>query len=297
MKYTNKSASFSSRGLKDNKKRPQINGKFGFYKYNLYLCAMIFYFSCTGNTRWAAETLAKNLGEELIDMAIQGRVPALAEGERIGFCFPVHGWRPPRLVREYVRNLRIAKSGKHYCWALCTAGDDIGLSMEYLNDDLAQVGLHADSVFSLIMPESYVGLPFMDVDNPDKEWTKIETAKQMLAEFTEDIREQREGLTKTYKGHWPRINSRIIGEAFVRWIISDKPFRVTDACIACGTCAKVCPTHDIDGGSGRKPTWKHTGNCLSCFACYHHCPTRAIRYGKRTENKGQYYMNQKNTNK
>ena len=33
-------------------------------------------------------------------------------------------------------------------------------------------------------------------------------------------------------------------------------------------------------------TW--LGHCTGCLACYHHCPTRAIRFGRRTEKKGQY---------
>jgi len=64
---------------------------------------------------------------------------------------------------------------------------------------------------------------------------------------------------------------------------------ISSDCISCGTCAEVCPTDDIIGGRGQRPAWKHTDQCLSCFACYHHCPTRAIRYGNRTEHKGQYY--------
>ncbi|MBR3633787.1 MAG: 4Fe-4S binding protein, partial [Bacteroidaceae bacterium] len=35
---------------------------------------------------------------------------------------------------------------------------------------------------------------------------------------------------------------------------------------------------------------KWHGNCTGCLACYHHCPTRAIRFGRRTEKKGQYLL-------
>lgn len=61
---------------------------------------MIFYLSGTGNTKWAAKTLAALTNEKLLfipDMMRQYKVdgeyhlPELADGERVGFCFPVHG--------------------------------------------------------------------------------------------------------------------------------------------------------------------------------------------------------------
>ena len=97
----------------------------------------------------------------------------------------------------------------------------------------------------------------------------------------------------TYKGHWPRTNSKVLGAAFVKWLITDKPFRVkADDCLQCGTCAKVCPVDNIEGGHQQLPQWKHNGQCLTCFACYHHCPVHAIEFGNRTKHKGQYYFEQ-----
>ena len=254
---------------------------------------MIFYFSATGNTLWAAQLLAEATGDRLVNMADKN-LPAtwnLAENESVGFCFPVHGWRPPLLVRRFINGLRVNNYHDNYVWALCSAGDDIGQSMEYLAGDLSARGLELNARFSIIMPESYVGLPFMDVDKPEKELAKKETAKKMISTYAEDIADHRRGVVKTYKGHWPRINSHVLGSAFVKWLVTDKPFHVVeDKCIVCGTCAGVCPVGDIKGGKGLMPEWIHNGLCLTCFNCYHHCPTHAIEYGKRTKNKGQYYF-------
>ena len=151
---------------------------------------MIFYFSGTGNTRWAAQYLSEATQEELVfipDHPTGTFSPDLKEGERIGFCFPVHGWRPPKLVRDFVSRLRLRAEG-HYVYALCTAGDNIGETIEILEKDLSEVGIHLDSAFSLIMPESYVGLPFMDVDTEAKEKAK----KQK--EFNAVTRSLSEGL-------------------------------------------------------------------------------------------------------
>ena len=56
---------------------------------------MIYYLSCTGNTRMAAERLAALLGEDTADISAMGEkshtLQQLREGERLGFCFQCMG--------------------------------------------------------------------------------------------------------------------------------------------------------------------------------------------------------------
>ena len=92
---------------------------------------MIFYFSGTGNTRWVAEQIAKGIGEALVsipDMIREGRNEfELREGERIGFCFPTHGWQVPRICRNFIRQLSLKnKTSTTFCWGLTTCGDNTG---------------------------------------------------------------------------------------------------------------------------------------------------------------------------
>jgi len=254
---------------------------------------MIFYFSGTGNTRWAAETLAEKTGERLlfIPEELKGDCQyKLQPEERIGFCFPIHGWQPPHIVREFIRRLSLSATDGHYCYALVTCGDNIGRAMQILNKELQQKGLQAQSMFSLIMPESYVCLPFMYTDKPEREQAKIMTAHAQLEQYANMISMRQQGIAYLQKGPTPWLFSNVIGAYFNRFMVSDKKFTVdTDLCIHCGRCQNVCPTGDLKLAEGL-PTWQHDGSCTSCLACYHHCPQHAINYGSITRKRGQYYF-------
>lgn len=263
-----------------------------------YLCSMIFYFSGTGNTKWAAKTIAGITGEHLVSIPdeIAGECRyGLAEGERIGFCFPVHGWQPPAIVRKFVSKCKFSDAAGHYCFALCTCGDNIGLTMEMLGTDLSRVGLRLDSVFSLTMPNTYVCLPFMDTDSKELETAKKEGARKAIDVIAKAISMRKGGICSTVKGPVPYILSNVIGEFFNHQMITDKPFRVDmKLCVACGRCASACPTGNIAPDAGNRPQWLHGGLCTGCMACYHHCPTHAINYGRATRHKGQYYYGRNN---
>ena len=275
---------------------------------------MIFYFSGTGNTKWAASKLASVTHEDLISIAPYMRADdsshtlaepfILKENERLGFVFPVHGWRVPKLVREFIGKMKVqraepdAAGSLPFAYCVCTAGDSIGLTIENLNQTISQnpslqaLGItEVSSSYSLIMPESYVGLPFMDVDPKEKEIWKKSKSAQKLAVICEEIFDWKEGVNRLVKGPIPWFFTKVVGGFFENVLITDKRFHVEkDKCVKCGICANVCPVGDIKGGHGEYPEWLHHKDCLTCFTCYHHCPHHAIEFGKQTQKKGQYYF-------
>ena len=291
---------------------------------------MIFYFSGTGNTKWAASKLAAATREDLISIAPYMRADdsshnlaepfILKENERLGFVFPVHGWRVPKLVREFISKMKIQREpilrepsdattenkakaddslkNRPFAYCVCTAGDSIGLTIENLNEVISQnpslqaLGItEVSSSYSLIMPESYIGLPFMDVDPKEREIRKKENAAQELAVVCEEIFDRKEGINRLVKGPIPWFFTKVVGGFFEKVLITDKRFHVEkDRCVKCGICANVCPVGDIKGGHGEYPVWLHHKDCLTCFTCYHHCPHHAIEFGNQTQKKGQYYF-------
>lgn len=255
---------------------------------------MIFCSSGTGNTLWAARTIAEATGDTIKNMAdvdTARQTFTACEGENIGFFFPVHGWMPSRLVRRFARTVSIECRGDNYIYILCTAGDTTGEALKILARDLKANGMTVDAAFAVIMPESYMGLKVLRLDTPEGERRKITTAEERLKSFAGDIMRRERGIKRDVKNRWPRVNSRLLGPLFHRYMVKDTPFRVDkERCIGCGLCRKVCPVDDIEQADGAPPEWKHNGRCLTCFACYHHCPVRAIDYGKATVGRGQYYF-------
>ena len=91
-----------------------------------------------------ANQIAEGIGEELWyipDLIREGRYEfQLRTGERIGFCFPTHGWQPPRIVRDFISRLVLKGNEDAFCWAVTTCGDNTGECMTILNKDLARKG-------------------------------------------------------------------------------------------------------------------------------------------------------------
>ena len=149
-------------------------------------------------------------------------------------------------MKEFVSRLRLSQADR-FCYVVCTAGDNVGEAVDILEKDLAAVGITVHSAISLIMPESYVGLPFMDVDKPEKEAKKKREADEKLSRFIEDIRQRRHGVRDILMGNWPRINSRLIGDVFIRWIIKDTPFRAAASQTLIFACFSTLPSTSSRG--------------------------------------------------
>lgn len=266
------------------------------YWRKMYFCVpftkivpMIFYFSGCGNSRHVAEALATGLDDHLVFIPEAARSNhydyALANGERLGFVFPVYSWAPPQLVLNFVKQLQII--GKpEYVYFACTCGDQCGQTEKIFRKALEENGWELSACFSMKMPETYIGMAGFKLDTEEMAKKKIADTDATLERNIPRLL-AKERFSEMVVGGFAWLKSHLINSSFNKYATDDSKYRFTEKCIGCGKCVEVCPLNNISLENDR-PMWN--GHCTMCMACYHHCPVNAIQYGKATEGKGQYYF-------
>ena len=257
---------------------------------------MLFYFSGCGNSKHVAETIAAGLNDKLVFIPEAAREDRyeyeLAEGECLGFVFPIYAWGPPKLVMDFVKKVivKVPESvegpSKRYVYFACTCGDECGLAEDIFRKALEQKGWNLNACFSVQMPETYIGMPGFKLDTDENAQRKIAAADKLTIDCILRL-QNKESFSKMTKGGAAWFKSRLINPGFSKMAANDKKYRVTEACIHCGKCVEACPLKNVTLEDG-SPKWN--GNCTMCMGCYHHCPVNAIQYGNATVGKGQYYF-------
>lgn len=240
---------------------------------------MIFYFSGTGNSRWVARELGKQLGESGENIAtrlMQGEVSYHAKpGETIGIVFPVYAWAAPELVSDFAKG--IIPDRDNYIFVVAVCGDNAGRTVEKLSKDI-----HIDAGFTVIMPNNYVAL--FRVDSRERVRGLLLDARGRISDIGERVR-SREQIRDIKKGVLAHFKTGILSGLFNRWGRSTRFFSVKPSCDGCKICEKVCPVGVVTLKEGR-PVWQ--GDCTQCMACINYCPKEAILYTRRSKKTGRY---------
>lgn len=245
---------------------------------------MIFYFSGTGNSLYAAQSIAKEQGDLVISIAKAMREEnytfEVKEDEAIGFCYPVHGWQPPSIVIDFIKKLELKNYKGQYIYSVLTCGGTWEYTCEVLNKALEEKGWHLSGDYKLKMPHGYITVH--EVNSPEYTAEKLAHAKKLLILYNEQIKKSEHNYRKQRHSYF---KSYVLGNLLISMGKSEKPFYVTDACKSCGLCVKACPMKVIQLKDGR-PVW-HKG-CQQCLGCINRCPQKAIQYGKKTEIRGRF---------
>lgn len=240
---------------------------------------MVFYFTATGNSLYVAKQLDNVCTS--IPQAIHGDMRFV--DEKIGIVCPVFGHEMPEMVKGFLAD---ATFETDYFYLILTYGRRHGGAAELAEQYLHSIGQEAAYINSIMMVDNY--LPAFDM----KEQIAIDPEKKVdehIAEIRKDIENgchYRQCVTKADReAHrsflaWHTNGSKAFGPGM---------YRITDDCIGCGICTKVCPAGCIHLESQHAVNTME--NCQFCMACIHSCPETAIRLNMPEKNPKARYRN------
>ena len=253
---------------------------------------MIFYFSGSGNSHYAAYTIAEKLNTPLVSMAECLKNNSMnfdaRQDKYCGFVFPIHFWGVPYLVTNFIKNMQLKMNEDTYVFAVFTCGGSTGSADKMLQKLLNKHNINLSSVFSVKQIDIFV--PFFKIPEKDKREEVILKSQVDIESIVNHIINLDKGNFDENKGSLPFFTTTFLYPTYSYYRNTSK-FRVSDICTACKKCEKVCPLNVIEI-IDNKPVWK-LKKCTLCFACLHICPAQAINYGKvlfffDSKNKGRY---------
>lgn len=252
---------------------------------------MIFYFSGTGNSLAAAQAVAQATDDLLVDIGAAYKYKdfdfTLAQGEPLGFVFPVYAWTTPPIIDAFIRRAHFRTGNKevfapNYCYAVISCGAFVGSTAHFFANELLEFqGINLDASFSV-----------KSVGNCTYLYAPAEGEKRQRLLAAADVEARRVAARIAAHECVHAEHKNPLGILFSKFTGKDEKPRSTSefytlpTCIHCGQCADLCPTNTITLIEG-VPRWAELG-CTQCLACLHRCPMNSIQYGKATESRGRY---------
>lgn len=224
---------------------------------------MVFYFSATGNSMYVARQIEEK-PISIPQVIHNGSQEYTAEA--IGVVAPVYGHELPPMVKEFLKK---AKFKTDYFYMVLTYGNRHGGAAELAKQFCDTCGIKVNYINVLVMVDNW--LPGFDMDKQKKIDKHVdENLKKILMDLSAHKNRIAE-VTETDRAAHREFLGRMSQMPEDAW---QHLLKVTDACVGCGICEKVCPSASIkvvDGKAVHIP-----GNCQTCLACAHACPQKAI---------------------
>lgn len=221
----------------------------------------IFYFTGTGNSLFAAKVIAEHTGSDIVSIPQVINERNEYSDDCIGFVYPQYAVGLPKMVRKFILNNKFKAD---YFFAV---------------DLYAFIRFGAIGELAELIPlnyGAYLKTPnnFIFAFNPPKNpQSVLAKAEKHLAGIAKDVTER--------KNHPIKLRE---GEGNATKYFGKSEFKVSDNCIKCGICAKVCPANNITVGN----EVVFGNNCENCFACANLCPEHAIYSSKAMLRRKQY---------
>ena len=238
---------------------------------------IIYCFSGAGHCLDMAKSIAKVLGDT--DIVMMRGYPAkldATEAKRVGFVFPCYGGGLPDGVEDTVKAVRIARGT--YKFAVVQYAGYMGCGLHKIHEIVGLDywdGISNHSTCIWLMPHS---LTFPRT-TPEEAQERIDRKAMEVGGAARAM--QRKEKAPPRNGFFA-LESKAFSGMHAK---QAKQFYVTDACVSCGTCERICPRGNIRLVDGR-PSFGT--DCIGCLGCVQYCPKEAINVGKITEKRERY---------
>ena len=252
---------------------------------------MIFYFTGTGNSLAAAQTIARATDDLLVDIGAAYKYKdfdfTLAQGEQLGFVFPVYNYTTPPIIDAFLKRARFRTGNKEtftpdYCFAVISCGAFVGSTARVFGKRLLDAqGINLDASFSV---KSVGNCTYLYAPAQGEKRERLLAHAEVEAHRTALRIKARECVHAERRNPLGILLSQVTEQD--EKPRSTKDFHTLPTCISCGRGADICPTNTITLIDGT-PRWAELG-CTQCLACLHRCPVNAIQYGNKTEARGRY---------
>ena len=202
---------------------------------------LVFFFSATGNSLYVVRELAGENGKVLSIPQLMKKKQFDFEADEIGFVFPLYMHIAPYLVQQFIDQAHLKAD---YFFTVITFGARDLSAVELWETVAEKAGYHFDYLNTIKMVDNW--LHHFDM-NEQKAIDKH--IPEQLEAIKEAINERRkwwrpvsdeERATHAYAYHASGLD-QYQGFRFH----SEFHFVVTDACIRCGICTKVCPVQAL----------------------------------------------------
>lgn len=242
----------------------------------------IFYFSGTGNTKWAVNELNNSINKieneckvYSIETGITNLHEIINDSDIIGFAFPIYGADMPSIVRNFFNEINDTVNITHdkQCFIITTAGyidafgpfsarkvlkrnrlELVGYINIKISNNISTPKIKASFISSEIMKE------------------RMNKGKAKIDKLTYSITNQRTHIRNIGFYLLPGVlirNASKNGKKNNYKVLSvDK-----ERCSQCMTCVNNCPTKSIIFSNGE---FSFLPSCTACMRCYNFCPQNAI---------------------
>ena len=240
---------------------------------------IVYVFTGTGNSLKVAKDIASALGDcDIISMGSDTQYDLKGGYETIGFVLPTYYRWEPRKVTEFISRLNLQCNKDSYYYAVATAGKYDGNTLSHIKKLLKRKGIALHYGKALDMYSNYV----ISYDMKD---TVEEETKKSEIDFEPILKSIKNKETNQIPGTEPI--QEIVYRALIQLVPDmDQYYSVSDDCIKCGICEKVCPVGNIVLDEIGRPHFKH--HCEQCVACIQFCPKKAINYKDKTQHRRRY---------